>query len=259
MCFELDARPPLPPMRGAAVDAGELTLTSGDGTRFAAYGARSDPPSDVGVVIIPDVRGLHPYYIELAVRFAEAGVNAVGVDLLARTAGASLRDASFDAAPHVAAVRAETIDLDVAAAVAHLRGVIGPAGHIFTAGFCFGGRISFTQAAAGLDLAGVIGFYGWPVGESRGGVPAPAEMADRFTCPVLAIFGVADRGIGEDARAAFDRALERAGVEHRTVIYPGAPHSFFDRHAARFADASADAWRQVLDFMGVGSIGAAPA
>jgi carboxymethylenebutenolidase len=34
------------------------------------------------------------------------------------------------------------------------------------------------------------------------------------------------------------------------VIYPGAPHSFFDRRADEFGDASADAWTQVLRFIG---------
>lgn len=38
-------------------------------------------------------------------------------------------------------------------------------------------------------------------------------------------------------------------MEHRSVTYPNAPHSFFDRRAADYADASEDAWRQMLDFM----------
>jgi carboxymethylenebutenolidase len=40
-------------------------------------------------------------------------------------------------------------------------------------------------------------------------------------------------------------------VLHTTVTYSGAPHSFFDRHASEYAEASADAWRQMLDFMRV--------
>jgi carboxymethylenebutenolidase len=36
------------------------------------------------------------------------------------------------------------------------------------------------------------------------------------------------------------------------VVYPDAPHSFFDRRATEFASASEDAWRQMLEFMGVG-------
>jgi len=42
-----------------------------------------------------------------------------------------------------------------------------------------------------------------------------------------------------------------AGVEHRTVLYENAPHSFFDRKATDYAQESADAWRQVLDFIGI--------
>ena len=44
-------------------------------------------------------------------------------------------------------------------------------------------------------------------------------------------------------------ALEEAGVEHELVIYPGAPHSFFDRKQEQFADASEDAWNRVLAFI----------
>jgi len=33
------------------------------------------------------------------------------------------------------------------------------------------------------------------------------------------------------------------------VIYPGAPHSFFDRKQEEFADASDDAWSRVLAFL----------
>jgi carboxymethylenebutenolidase len=38
-------------------------------------------------------------------------------------------------------------------------------------------------------------------------------------------------------------------VEHRTVVYPDAPHSFFDRRASEFANDSEDAWREVLGFV----------
>ena len=67
---------------------------------------------------------------------------------------------------------------------------------------------------------------------------------------MLAIYGGADEGIPPDAIEAFDRAMDAAGVEHRTVVYEDAPHSFFDRKATEFADASADAWAEMLDFMG---------
>jgi len=41
----------------------------------------------------------------------------------------------------------------------------------------------------------------------------------------------------------------RHNFEHEIVVYSGAPHSFFDRRATEFADASADACRRVLGFI----------
>ena len=253
MCFDTDARPPLPPIRGGALDDRSLTLVSRDGTEFAAHAARAEAPSGAGIVIIPDVRGLHPYYEELTRRFAETGVHAVALDLYGRTAGAEPRREGFEYESHVLQLQPATVDDDVAAATAYLRTPEGgEPQRLYSVGFCLGGRVSLLQAAAGLDLAGVIGLYPWPTGPHRSNLPAPTDEAPRFGCPVLAIYGEEDHGIPAEARDAFDQALDAAGVEHRTVVYPGAPHSFFDRKAVDFADASDAAWREMLSFMGVG-------
>jgi carboxymethylenebutenolidase len=176
----------------------------------------------------------------------------VAVDLYARTAGATPRAEGFEYEPHVRALQPAAINDDVAAAVGYLRSPEGgAAARLYSVGFCLGGRISLLQAAAGLNLDGVIGCYPWPVGPHRSGLPAPADEAPRFACRVLALYGGADQGIPAEAREAFDAALTAAGVEHQSIVYPDAPHSFFDRKAAEFTDASADAWRQMLDFVGV--------
>ena len=81
MCYPTGARPPdvpsdlLPPMTGGA-GGQDVILTSADGTKFRAYLAKAST-GDAGVVIAPDVRGLHPFYEELAERFASAGVHAI--------------------------------------------------------------------------------------------------------------------------------------------------------------------------------------
>jgi carboxymethylenebutenolidase len=253
MCYDLDARPPLPPVSGAAGDAAALTLTSADGSAVAAYSALAAEPGGAGIVILPDVRGLHPFFEELALRFAEAGVHAVAIDYFARTAHTPHRGEGFDYQAHVAQCRTDSLYADVAAGAAHLRSEAGGgAERLYTVGFCFGGRLSFLQATAGLGLSGVIGFYGWPTGAHRTGLPAPADVAPQFACPVLSLWGGADDGIGPDAVEEFSRALALAGVEHLSVVYPDAPHSFFDRKATEFAPESEDAWRQMLEFMGVG-------
>jgi carboxymethylenebutenolidase len=252
MCFDHDSRPPIQPIAGGALDSQELLLTAADGNRLAAFEARAAHPSGAGIVILPDVRGLHDFYFELALRFAENGIDAVAIDWFGRTAGASRRREGFDYMPHVNQVTWPGCAADIAAGLDHARtwGAGGAAMSLFTMGFCFGGRNAFLSATLGAELAGVIGFYGLPVGPGRGGSPAPAEIADQVASPVLGLFGGADEAIPPAAIAAFDEALTVAGVDHRLKAYPGAPHSFFDRKADQYAEASTDAWREILEFIG---------
>src|SRR5207247_436485 len=80
----------------------EAILTSPDGTKFGAYLA-SVSRGDAGVVIAPDVRGLHSFYEALAERFASAGVHAIAFDYFGRTARTERRADDFDYLPHVRA------------------------------------------------------------------------------------------------------------------------------------------------------------
>jgi carboxymethylenebutenolidase len=252
VCFAFDARPPdLPagyaPMAGGA-GAEVLELTASDGTVVAAALAESSGSERAGVVILPDVRGLYPFYVELAERFAQAGHPAIAVDYFGRTAGAGQRGEDFEYMPHVEQTKLDQIQAD---ALAARRALVDRAGErpVFAVGFCFGGMQAFLAAAsAELDLAGVVGFYGGLDGSKRG-FPSPPDVAEEMRCPVLGLFGGADRAISQDQVAGFDRALDRAGVEHEIVVYPGAPHSFFDRAYAEYAEASEDAWRRTLAFV----------
>lgn len=251
MCIDNDSRPPIPPIAGGSAGSSDLRLASADGTRFMAHVARASAPTGAGMVVIPDVRGLHPYYKELADRFAEIGVDAVAIDFFARTAPSDDRGESFDFMAHVPQTTPETLQADIAAAAAYLRSVDGgQVRSLFSVGFCFGGALSYLQAASGLGYAGVIAFYGWPLGLRRWpDRPKPIDATARYTCPVLSIFGGADEGIPQSAVEEFDAACRRARVTHDFTVYPGAPHSFFDRKQADFAEASADAWRRVQEFV----------
>jgi carboxymethylenebutenolidase len=250
MCFNPDARPPIPSIAGGALESGPVILTSADGSRFRAVRARAAEPTGAGILILPDVRGLHPYYEDLALRFAEHGVDALAIDYFGRTAGVEGRDPGFDFRPHIERVTYAALTADLRTGAAYLRSPEGGSVRsLFTIGFCFGGRLSFLAATLDLDLAGVIGFYGWPVGPGRGGMPAPAEVAKEMRAPVLAIFGGADEGIPQSAVDTFEAALVEAGVEHRVVTYPNAPHSFFDRRADEFARTSEAAWQETIEFV----------
>ena len=91
MCFAFDAHPPdlpsdlaLPTLAGGAA-AEALELTSADGTRFSAALAEApEATGGPGVVILPDVRGLYRFYVELAERFVQAGHHAIAIDYFGR-------------------------------------------------------------------------------------------------------------------------------------------------------------------------------
>jgi carboxymethylenebutenolidase len=256
MCYDSKARPPLPPISGGANPrlGRDLVLTAADGNSFAAYASTAERRGGPGIVMLPDIRGLHAFYKELAERFAEAGVHATAFDYFGRTAGVGAGDArgdEFDWMTHVEQTAPDTIALDVSATVAHLRSQEGGgAVEVFTVGFCFGGRASFNQASRGHGLAGVIGFYGRVAQRDPGDANAPVLLAKDYMCPVLGLFGGADGGISTDDVHAFGRALDAASVRNEIVSYDGAPHSFFDRTFDQHREACDDAWRRILRFVG---------
>jgi len=241
MCYSDDARPPLPPVSGAAADSGELRLRGKDGNQFDAFFARAGTPSGAGMVVMPDVRGLHGFYKELAQRFAETGIDAVAIDYFGRTAKDKDRSEEFDWKPHIEQTTPEGVSADVAAGTAFLRSPEGGGVRsVFTVGFCYGGAHSWRQSAANPDLAGCISFYGVP-SRVRDAIP---EMK----VPLLLLIAGDDFTPAEEFQR-FDEELTAARVPHRMQTYQGAPHSFFDRTFDEHRKAADDAWKRILDFV----------
>src|SRR2546429_8911594 len=138
MCFDLDSLPPVPRIAGAGVSHNDIELEAADGNRFAVFEATPEEPNGIGIVILPDVRGLYRFYEELALRFAERGFDAVAIDYFGRTGGVGKRSDDFPYMEHVAQTSPDEIQSDVGAAVRHLRSPAGGGGTaIFTVGFCF--------------------------------------------------------------------------------------------------------------------------
>jgi carboxymethylenebutenolidase len=248
MCYDDNARPPMPPGQAGKASGEQIVLRASDGNEFYAYLAVPENKTDLGVLIYPDVRGLHQFYRDLALRFAEMGITAIAMDYFGRTAGLTGREESFEFMPHVGQLKVETVTLDAQAALAHLRGATG-ANAVFVVGFCMGGSLTLHSGAnAELGLAGLIPFY---AGMSRdfNGAGTALDVAPRIMYPVLGFFGGADQGIPAEQVAELDKRLDQAGVDHLLITYPNATHSFFDRRAAEFAEASADAWVRLLEFI----------
>lgn len=249
MCSDANSTPAISAQPVSRATTTRLTLHSSDGAEFSACLARPEQKSGAGILVLPDFRGLSPFYERLALHLAEQGHAAIAIDYFGRTAGTGLRDDSFAFMEHAVRLKRETIDADIAAAAAYLRTAAAGNCHCTIAlGFCFGGRQAFFASSRRFDFAGVIGFYGaLSVYPNR--APGPLQQAADLAAPILGIFGGADHGIPPADIAAFDQALSAAGVEHELVTYPNAPHSFFDVKYAEHAEACAAAWCRVLEFI----------
>lgn len=250
MCFDpLATPPPLPPETATGeVTSSELVLESGQ-ARFRAFLSLPSSTSRTAVVVLPDVRGLFAYYEELTTRFAAAGHSAIAFDYFGRTAPLSPRPNDFDFLPHVKQTTPEQVRADIAACVAAVR-ERADVDHVVTVGFCFGGSQSYLATTdPSLGLSGAVAFYGGLDPSRLGVYPPPAQEAGAMRGPILALFGEADPSIPAELRDEFDRALTDADVEHELVVYPGAPHSFFDRSHDEHRAECEDAWRRTLRFL----------
>jgi carboxymethylenebutenolidase len=241
MCHDHDSRPPASPRSGDVAERGTLELTAADGNQLSAAYAAPAAPATAGVVILPDIRGLHPYYVALAERFAEAGLPAVAIDYFGRTAGLAetgTRADDFEWQPHIPQTTPEGIDADTTAGIEYLRSRTRADLPVITVGFCFGGSHAWRQSASDVDLAGSAGFYGQPgrVGDAAGSARKPVVM--------LIAGGDSVTPVADQLELA--ATMRAAGAEVDDVVYDGAPHSFFDRSFGEWADACTDAWQHVL-------------
>ena len=247
MCHDPDAMPAIPRDESIDVEMKRITLHAADRSTFSAISARPVLPARVGVVIFPDNRGLSSFYGEVACRIAELGYCAVAIDYFGRTAGTGDRSQDFPFMEHLMKLTRPGLEADFAAAVRFLQSDGGCArSPIFALGFCFGGRQAYLAATLGHRLSGVMGFYGFP--GTIMGAAGPTERAADISSPVLAIWAGAD-DITAEQIDTFTSALNAAHVEHESVVYPGAPHSFFDLRQAEYQEASRDAWRRVRAFI----------
>ncbi|GAA1295119.1 hypothetical protein Psi02_61380 [Planotetraspora silvatica] len=245
MCYESDAVPPVAASPVAVTTSGHVALPSADGTEVAAFHAEPADVSGVGVLVLPDNRGLSGFYEQLSVRLAEHGHPAVAIDYFSRTSRLDERGTDFPFMDHLGKLTRDGLYDDFTAGADWLRS--RGCETVVSLGFCMGGRFAFTTALERFGLAGVIGLYGYP--DELFGAAGPTQLAPGFTAPVLGMFGGGDEGISPEAVDAFGHALEDAGVAHEFVTYPGAPHGFFELGNEEFADASADAWRRILAFL----------
>ena len=213
MCVDNDSRPPITPIAGGSAGSAICGSSSADGTKFMAYAARAAKPTRRR-------DGRDPRRPRAAPRTTRSWPTASPRSAWTRWPSTS---SPARRPPTIAATSSSSCRTWGRRSRKRCRPTSPPRPHIcagkeggqvrslFSVGFCFGGALSYLQAASGLGYAGVIGFYGWPLGLKRWpDRPKPIDAVSRYKSPVLSLFGGADEGIPQADVDAFDGACKKA-------------------------------------------------
>ncbi|TPW04241.1 MAG: carboxymethylenebutenolidase [bacterium] len=237
------------------------TIPAPDGFALPIFVARpaGDGPWPV-VVVASEIFGVHEYIRDLCRRLARAGFAAVAPSFFNRVEDpASLSDMTR-VQQIVGAAGYEQVMGDVSATLDWVSQQLwANSDKVGITGFCWGGKVVWQACARFAVLDAGVAWYGRlapaPPATSEqaaAGRPWPVDLAADLKCPVLGLYGEADRGIPMPSVEAMREALQRAGQTASGIhVYPGAPHAFHAdyRESYRAADA-ADGWSRLLAFFG---------
>jgi len=109
-----------------------------------------------------------------------------------------------------------------------------------TVGFCWGGGMSFSYAAAQPDLNAAVVFYGTP--------PADGELP-RIKAPIAGFYGGSDARVTATVAPTTEK-MKTAGKSYDPHVYDGAGHGFMRAQTpGANAKAAQEAWPLVVKFL----------
>lgn len=239
-----------PAEAGPSVAVRDVSVPLPAAEQLPAQLALPDRGQGPGVLVITDIFGRTPFYQHLTRRLAEAGYPALLPDIFFREGELPevTREAAFARREELDEARALR---DLLTAADWLEGHEAVAGaRLGLLGFCLGGTLALDLCAERGRLAAVC-YYAFPAGLPNSTAPAPLDVVDRISGPVLAFWGDQDY-IDMDEVAALGDALARHGTDYDATVYPGVGHGFLRGLVEAGDDAAAarDSWERTLAFFG---------
>jgi carboxymethylenebutenolidase len=216
---------------------GEKVSFPSNGHTCNGYLSKSAKGKGPAVVVIQEWWGLVPHIEDIVNRFAKEGFTALAPDLYhGKTttspdqAGRLLMELDVDrAGKEIAGAGAYLLSRPECSSKSY--GVVG---------FCMGGALAQFAATNDAKVGAAISFYG-------GFKKVPIHW-EKLKGPILLIYGGEDQGVPASEAKPLEEKLKQLGKQVETVVYPGAPHGFFnDSRSAQYRkEAAVDAWKRTL-------------
>ncbi|MBC8100891.1 MAG: dienelactone hydrolase family protein [Armatimonadetes bacterium] len=209
---------------------GDVDVTSADLVYPSYLAAPTEAGTYPAIVLIHSFRGLEDGYRTMTDRLAAEGfvVLAVGWQAFAQDPGDTVMQQLVEDS---IAFLSERDDVDPA--------------RIGLTGFCAGGRYTMLYLPQISRLKAGVAWYGFP----NNGDPAPVDLVDDLTAPMLVIHGTEDDPSPIAGIYDYATALQNADATFELKIYSDEPHGFMlVGGKLREDDVATDAFNEMVDF-----------
>ncbi len=195
------------------------------------------------VIVIMEIFGMSDWVRATTDQLAADGFIAIAPDFLSGKGENGAEVSPDQARGMVSKLQKDEVITKINAARDYGIKLPAASGKSATIGFCWGGGMSFSYAAAQPDLNAAVVFYGTP--------PADDQMA-KIKCPVAGFYGGNDARITATVKGTTE-AMKKLDKKYDPHVFEGAGHGFMRAHAPTDSPANqkaADtAWPLVVQFL----------
>lgn len=238
-----------------------VQIPTADGQADAFAASPDDDEQHPGVLMYMDAFGLRPVLERMAGELARHGYYVLVPNVYYRHGpspvidlpdhiGEAERPAVF--AEVMPLIKEHTVERVLRDADAYLEFLTEQpevsAGKVGVTGYCMGGALAIRTATAHPDLvAAAAGFH--PAALVTDAPDSPHRLVPNLTAGVH--LGLAEGDMTPEAIGEFNQALDAAGVDYSTEVYPGSGHGFTMSDTEAFdAAASQRHWDRLLTLLG---------
>lgn len=199
------------------------------------------------VVVLPGIHGRTPHILDLGLRLAHRGLDAIIADFYCTAARQGRLRTPEDLTEATRALDHDAIVASALGLVESLRG----AGPVVILGYCVGGAVALRVAARTDAVSATVVYYAVVRPDTEAaGEPAPLAAAGQVTSPVLAHYGSTDPWCQAADVDELEKRLAASGAAYEVYRYPGAGHAFEEAGRPGYRPvAAAEARRRTMTFL----------